>query len=70
MYAHMIQFPNEAEYRKAVTALAEVPTSRVGLRGYKMVVTKDHLAALDQAGIPYTDLTKDASRDATTPHKP
>lgn len=67
MAAYMIQFPTEQEYRRAVAALSEVPRTRVGLPGYKMVVTEDHLNALGQAGIPYTNLTKDASRGATTP---
>jgi hypothetical protein len=70
MATYMIQFPTEEEYRRAVAALAEVSTARVGLPGYKMVVTEDHLDALGQAGITYTNLTKDATRGATSPLQP
>ena len=70
MATYMIQFPTEEEYRRAVAALSEVPKTRVGLPGYKMVVTDDHLDALGQAGIPYTNLTKDATRGASTPLQP
>jgi hypothetical protein len=64
MIAHLIQFPTEEDYRKAVTALAEVPQTRVGLPEYKMVVTDDHIVQLNRVGIPFTDLTKDVNGDA------
>jgi hypothetical protein len=62
MATHLIQFPAEAEYRRAVAALSAVPQTRVGLPDFKMVVTDEHLVALDQAGIPYVLLTKVAGR--------
>jgi hypothetical protein len=70
MAAYLIQFPNEAEYRKAVTALSDVPRTRLGLPDYKMLVTEDHLDTLSQTGILYTNLTKDASRGTTSPIQP
>ncbi len=70
MATYMIQFPTEEEYRRAVTALSEVPTTRVGLPGYKMVVTEDHLDALGEAGITYRNLTKDVNSGAATPLQP
>jgi hypothetical protein len=63
MATHVIQFPNKAEYGRAVVALAEVPRARVGLPGFKMVVEDDHIQVLNRSGIPYADLTKDV-RDA------
>ena len=58
MATRVIQFPNKAEYTRAVAALADVPWTRVGLPDFKMVVTNDHVKALDRCGIPYTELTK------------
>ncbi|HYT92015.1 MAG TPA: hypothetical protein VEL76_25090 [Gemmataceae bacterium] len=70
MPLHVIQFPNRAEYGRAVTALGEVPRTRVGLPEFKMVVEDDHIKALNQAGVPYTDLTKDPRREPPTPVQP
>jgi hypothetical protein len=70
MATHVIQFPNKAEYGRAVAVLADVPRTRVGLPDFKMVVEDDHVKALDRSGIPYTDLTKDARHEPTTPVQP
>ena len=70
MAIHVIQFPSRAEYARAVTALAEVPRTRVGLPDFKMVVEDDHVKALDRSGIPYTDLTKDARNGPPAPVQP
>jgi hypothetical protein len=70
MATRLIQFSGEEEYKQAVAILSEVSRTRVGLPGYKMVVTNEHLDALNQAGIPYADLTKDASSGTTTPVRP
>jgi hypothetical protein len=70
MANHVIQFPGKAEYTRAVAALADVPRTRVGLPDFKMVVTDDHLKALDGAGIPYTELTKDSRHEPTAPVQP
>ena len=43
MAIHVIQFPSRAEYTRAVTALLEVPRTRVGLADFKMVVEDDHV---------------------------
>jgi hypothetical protein len=67
MASHVIQFPGKAEYTQAVAALAEVPRTRVGLPDFKMVVTDDHMKALEQSGIPYTELTKDGRNEPTAP---
>ena len=70
MAIHVIQFPSRTEYARAVTALAEVPRTRVGLPDFKMVVEDDHVKALDRSGIPYTDLTKDVRNGPTAPVQP
>jgi hypothetical protein len=70
MAIYLIQFPGKAEYGRAVAALGEVPRTRVGLPDFKMAVEDDHLTALDRAGIPYTNLTKEARREPPTPVQP
>jgi hypothetical protein len=70
MALHLIQFPGEGEYRRAVAALAEVPRTRIGLPEFKMAVTEEHLAVLNQTGIPYVDLTKEAGSGTATPVRP
>jgi hypothetical protein len=70
MATHVIRFPGKAEYIRAVAALADVPRTRVGLPDFKMVVTEDHVKALDRSGIPYTDLTKDAGNEPAAPVQP
>ncbi|HKI35730.1 MAG TPA: hypothetical protein VKA46_27995 [Gemmataceae bacterium] len=70
MATRVIQFPGKAEYTRAVAALADVPRTRVGLPDFKMVVTDDHVKALDRSGISYTELTKDARHEPTTPVQP
>jgi hypothetical protein len=70
MATHVIQFPSRDEYARAVIALREVPRTRVGLPDFKMVVEDEHVKALQQSGIPYTDLTKYVRNDPTTPVQP
>jgi len=70
MATRVIQFPGKAEYTRPVAALADVPRTRVGLPDFKMVVTDDHVKALDRSGISYTELTKDARHEPTTPVQP
>ncbi|MCI0463944.1 MAG: hypothetical protein L0Z62_43980 [Gemmataceae bacterium] len=70
MAIHLIQFPGKEEYGRAVSALAEVPRTRVGLPDFKMVVEDDHVKVLDRCGIPYTDLTKDARHEPPAPVQP
>jgi hypothetical protein len=70
MAIHLIQFPGRAEYIRAVAVLGEVPRTRVGLPDFKMAVEDEHVKALQQAGIPYTDLTKDARNGPAAPVQP
>ncbi len=70
MATHVIQFPGREEYIQAVGALSEVPRMRVGLPDFKMVVEDEHVRALDQAGIPYTDITRYVPREPPAPIQP
>jgi hypothetical protein len=70
MSSRVIQFPGKEDYTRAVAVLAAVPWTRVGLPDFKMVVTDDHVKALDQSGIPYTELTKDGRHGPTPPVQP
>lgn len=63
MATHLIQFRDKDEYKRAIAALSDVPQTRVGLPDYKMMVTQQHIEALEESGIPYTDLTKDANHE-------
>jgi hypothetical protein len=70
MATHVIQFPNREGYIRAVAVLGQVPRTRVGLPDFKMVVEEEHVKALQQAGVPYTDLTKYVRNDPTAPVQP
>src|SRR5262245_40879336 len=58
MSTHVISFQDEEEYSKAIMAFLDVPFNRVALPGMRMVVSRDHIVALQRAAIKYTDLTK------------
>lgn len=70
MATHVLQFAGRAEYGQAVIALMQVPRTRLGLPNFKMVVEDEHVQALDRAGIPYTDLTKDHRNGPAAPVQP
>jgi hypothetical protein len=55
---HLIRFPNKKEHRRAIMALLEVPKECLGLPDYQMVVTQEHIKALEQAGIPFAYLSR------------
>ncbi len=50
MATRVIQFAGKAEHTRAVAVLADLPRTRVGLPDFKMVVTDDHVKALDRSG--------------------
>ena len=58
---HLIRFPNKREHRRAIMALLEVPRESLGLPNYQMVVTEDHIRALEHARIPFAYLSKTPS---------
>jgi hypothetical protein len=55
---HLIRLPNRKEHRRAIMALLEVPKESLGLPDYKMVVTEEHIKALEKARIPFAYLSK------------
>jgi hypothetical protein len=58
---HLIRFPNKGEHKRAIMALLEVPRlESLGLPGFKMVVTDEHIQALERAKITFTYLSKTA----------
>jgi hypothetical protein len=70
MATHVIQFSDEENYKEAIMALLEVPLSRVGIPGLKMVVAELHIEALKRANVPYKDITKRITPNGTTPVQP
>ena len=64
---HLICFPNKREHRRAIMALLEVPRESVGLPAYKMVVTEEHIRALEQAKIPFAYLSKTGPNGTESP---
>jgi hypothetical protein len=62
---HVIAFPDQEEYKKAIMAFLDVYIGRVALPGLKMVVSQEHIGALQRAGIKYQDLTKVAANGST-----
>jgi hypothetical protein len=69
MASHVIQFRDEENYKQAIMALLEVPVSRVGIPGLKMVVAEEHIEALKRANVDYVDITKRVP-NGTTPVQP
>ena len=67
MASHMIQFPDREQYKRAIMALLDVPLSRVGIPGLKMVVDDAHIEALKRANIDFKDITKWVAADGSTP---
>jgi hypothetical protein len=56
---HLIGFPNRKEHQRAIKALLEVPRGEyLGLPDYQMVVTEQHIQALEQARVAFTYLSK------------
>lgn len=70
MATHVIQFQDKEKYKQAIMALLEVPVSRVGIPGLKMVVSEEHIQALKRANVEYVDITKRVGPDGSTPVQP
>lgn len=62
-YMHLIHFPDPEQHKRAIRALLDVPVPRVGLPDYQMVVTNEHIRALQQSKINFVYLSKTASDD-------
>ena len=54
-FVHLIKFENRDTYKKAIGLFIEqgVADERVPMLNNQMVVTKNHLAALNQAHVPF-----------------
>lgn len=65
---HLIRFPNKKEHKRGIMALLEVPsTESLGLPDFQMVVTDDHITALERAKVPFTYLSKSVSNGKIAP---
>lgn len=58
---HLIRFPTKREHRRGIMALLEVPRECLGLPDYQMVVTEEHIKALEQARVRFVYLSKSAT---------
>jgi hypothetical protein len=54
---HLIRFPTKKEHKRALMALLEVYRESLGLPDYQMVVTDEHIQALERAKVPFTYLS-------------
>ena len=58
---HLIRFANKKEHKRAIMALLDVPRlESLGLPGFQMVVTDEHIQALERSQVPFTYLSKTA----------
>jgi hypothetical protein len=65
---HLIRFPNKAEHKRAIMALLDVPrVESLGLPGFQMVVTDEHIGALERAKVNFTYLSKTACNGKVSP---
>jgi hypothetical protein len=56
---HLIRFPNKAQHKRAIMALLEVPRiESLGLPDFQMVVTDEHIQALEGARVAFAYLSK------------
>jgi hypothetical protein len=64
---HLIRFRTKKEHKRAIMALLEVPRAEsLGLPDYQMVVTDEHIQALERAKVPFTYLSKPAANGKLT----
>jgi hypothetical protein len=56
---HLIRIPNKKEYKRAIMALLEVlQREHLALPDYQMVVTDEHIQALERAKVTFRYLSK------------
>lgn len=61
--AHLIAIPRAAERRRAIKAFLEVRDARLVLPGHRMVVTNEHIRALEREKIRFTYISKTAPNE-------
>ncbi len=59
-HAHLIEFPSATERKRAIKVFLEVRDSRLVLPGHRMVVTNEHIRALEREKIRFSYLSKTA----------
>jgi len=52
-HMHLIHFPDREERLRALDVFLDVPTTRLVLPGHRMVVTNEHIQALQRANIAF-----------------
>jgi hypothetical protein len=52
-FMHLIHFPDRAERLRALDVFLDVPATRLLLPGHRMVVTNEHIKALERANIAF-----------------
>jgi hypothetical protein len=70
MATHVIQFPDKEQYKQAIMVLLEVPVTRSGLPDLKMVVSDEHVQALQRANVAFVDITKRVGPHGSSPVQP
>jgi len=55
---HPIRIPDVEARKRAIMLFLDVPATRLILPGHDMVVTDEHIAALERAGIPFEYLSQ------------
>jgi hypothetical protein len=70
MATHAIQFPDKEQYKQAIVVLLEVPVTRSGLPDLKMVVSDEHVQALQRANAKFADITKRIGPNGSAPVQP
>jgi hypothetical protein len=65
---HLIGFPNKKEHKREIMAFLEVPrVESLGLPDLQMVVTDEHIQALERAKVAFNYLSKTAPNGTSTP---
>ena len=68
---HLIRFPSSEERRRALRVFLEVPATRVVLPGHDMVVTPEHIQALERAQIAFEYVSRtNPNGSSPTPVQP
>lgn len=56
---HLIRFPNRKEHKRAIVALLDVlQLEYLGLPDHQMVVTDEHIHALERSKVSFSYLSK------------
>jgi hypothetical protein len=56
--AFLVRIPERTDRERAIVAFLHVPRTYCRFKDYRFLVTSEHIEALAQAGIPFTDVTE------------